>query len=103
MTRADSGQAAVLAVGVVALGAAALVATAHLGRSANDAARAQTAADAAALAGLHGFASGAASLAAANGGAVVSFSRRVGPVGPDVIVTVRVGRASASARATSGS
>jgi hypothetical protein len=100
---ADTGQAAVLALGVVAVAAAGVVGTGVLGGVANDAARARTAADAAALAGVMGGRAGAASLAAANGGVLIRLvERRIGSAN-EVIVTVRVGSAESTARATSAS
>jgi len=94
----DRGQAVPALVGVVAVLASFVVALAHFSAALNDAARARTAADAAALAGVQGGPEGAASLAAANGGRVVAFQTE----GDDVIVTVMVGRARATARATDG-
>lgn len=65
-----------------------------------DAARARTAADSAALAGVEGGRSESERRAADHGGTVVSWSR----LGPDdavvVTVTVRVGRARATAAAS---
>jgi hypothetical protein len=63
-----------------------------------DAGRARSAADAAALAGVHRGWAGSHDLAARNGGVVVSWRRD----GEAVTVTVRVGRAVATARATRG-
>jgi Flp pilus assembly protein TadG len=76
-------------IGVVAYG------TAVLGRSAIDRARAQTAADAAALAGAAADEGTARQLANANAGTLVSFER----IGPDVRVVVTVGGIRAHARA----
>jgi hypothetical protein len=61
-----------------------------------DAARARTAADAAALAGVTGGRTAAVRLAASNGGAVIAWAR----AGQTVTLTVRVGDAVATARAT---
>ena len=61
-----------------------------------DDARAQHAADAAALAGVTGGESAASSLAAANDATLVAWSR----AGQEVTVTVQVGRQRATARAT---
>ena len=61
-----------------------------------DHARAQHAADAAALAGVTGGESAASSLAAANHGTLVAWSRD----GFEVTVTVQVGEQRATARAT---
>ena len=58
--------------------------------------QAQSAADAAALAGVTGGRTAAASIAAANDGTLVSWSRE----GPDVTVEVRVGDQVVMARAT---
>jgi Flp pilus assembly protein TadG len=60
--------------------------------------RAQTAADAAALAGVTGGRSASADLAVANGATLVSFERD----GSTVTVIVRVGDVRARARATDG-
>ena len=60
--------------------------------------RARTAADAAALAGVTGGRGAAATMAAANGGVLVSWARD----GSEVTVTVRVGDHRALARATNG-
>jgi hypothetical protein len=58
--------------------------------------RAQTAADAAALAGVHGGQSASAQLATANGATLVAWSKD----GRSVTVTVATGEATAIARAT---
>jgi hypothetical protein len=92
----DDGQAVPLIVGVVAVMAMIVLGVGWLGVSLVDAASARTAADAAALAGVVDGQGAAAERAADNGGELVSFRR----VGDDVIVTVRCGRATASARAT---
>jgi len=94
----DQGQALPIVIGVVAVLAVLMVGIGWFGVGLRDAAQARTAADAAALAGVDGGRTAAASLAGANGGGLVSFS----VVGDDVIVTVRVGRATATARATNG-
>jgi hypothetical protein len=94
----DRGQAVPIVVGVAAVLAVLAVAIARFGAGLHDAARARTAADAAALAGVEGGRSDAAALAAANGGVLESFRRE----GDDVVVVVQVGRARASARATNG-
>ena len=60
--------------------------------------RIQRAADAAALAGVHGGIGAAARVAAANGGALTSFVT----AGADVTVSVMVSGVSATARATDG-
>lgn len=92
----DQGQATVLLLAVVALMVVCMVATARFGARVVDREQAQVAADASALAGLTGGRSGAAHLAGANDGVLVSFTM----VGDDVQVVVRVGDASATARAT---
>ena len=97
--RRDRGQAALLVVCVSAvLLVAVLVAAASMGRTVLDRQRAQTAADAAALAALEGGRDGAAEFAERHGGSLVSW--RVGPTSDDVTVVVRVGETTATARAT---
>jgi hypothetical protein len=85
-----------LLAAVVVLAATALVGLGLLGQRTTQAARARTAADAAALAGTLDGEAGARRLAAANGGTVVAFH----VLGDDVVVTVVVGAARATARAT---
>lgn len=92
------GQAVPLLVATIALSGLLLVALAGLGRAAGTAARARSAADAAALAGVTDGEAGARRLAAANGATLESFIRSGD--GGDVVVVVRVGRARATARAT---
>jgi hypothetical protein len=94
----DRGQAVPAVIGVVAVLAAVAVGVARFGTGVSDAARARTAADAAALAGVDGGAANAAELAAANGGTLVSFRQE----GDDVVVSVVVGHTHAEARATDG-
>lgn len=65
-----------------------------------DASRARTAADAAALAGVSGGRPGAERLAGANGAAVVEFARSSSEGGVTVTVSVRVGDATSTARAS---
>lgn len=84
-----------MALVLVAIGLACL-GLGRFARGAVDAAAAQTAADAAALAGVLDGPATARALAEANGGALVSFER-VGTT--DVRVRVRVGTAVAIARA----
>jgi hypothetical protein len=91
----ESGQAAPVLLGVLALFVAALLALGALVNAASDAARARTAADAAALAGASGGQPAAEALAIANGGRLISFRA----AGEGVMVVVRVGEASAAARA----
>lgn len=92
----ERGQAVPVVLAAVAVLAVFLTALGWFGRSVVDAARARTAADAAALAGVAGGREQAARLATANGGVLVAFEWR----GADVLVRVRVGRATAAARAT---
>jgi hypothetical protein len=92
----DRGSAAVLAIGVVAVLAVLLLAVAQFGRRVDDAARARTAADAAALAGVRGGRALADEFARENGGRLTAFA----VVAADVVVTVVVGSAVASARAS---
>jgi outer membrane lipoprotein SlyB len=73
-----------------------LIGVAWLSTSVIDAASARTAADAAALAGAVDGRSAASRLATENGAELVAFQH----IGDDVVVTVRVGRATVSARAT---
>lgn len=91
----DGGQAVPLVVAVVVVAAMAVVAFGQLAVGAVDAARARTAADAAALAGARDGQVAAAAAATANGGELVRFVT----AGDDVLVDVRVGRATARARA----
>lgn len=96
-TRGDRGQAAVVVVSVVAvLLVIVAVAVAALGRNVIDRTRAQTAADAAALASLEGGSTAASELAARHGATVTSWSAS----GFEVVVTVRVGATTATARAS---
>lgn len=93
----DTGQAAVLVVSVVAvLLVVTVLAIAALGRTSIDRTRAQTAADAAALASLDGGPGAAADLAARHGAEVESWSH----IGAEVVVVVRIGDVRATARAT---
>ncbi len=95
----DEGQAAVLLVTVAAaLLVAVLLGLGAMGRTALDHTRAQTAADAAALASLDGGHSSAVSLARRHGAAVVTWFRGPGP--SEVTVTVRLGDTTATARAS---
>jgi hypothetical protein len=96
----ERGQAVPLLAVVVVLGVVATLGIAHLGRSVIDAGRARTAADAAALAGVTEGRAGAARLAAEHGAVLVAWSRHGVPGATTVTVTVRVGRASATAAAS---
>jgi hypothetical protein len=96
MMKRDRGQAMPWLL-LVMLTAMALVAfAARLGPVVDDAARARTAADAAALAGAASGEAPARELAAANGGELVSFVR----TGSTVEVVVQVGEVRARAEAT---
>lgn len=95
----DAGQAAVLVVAVAAVLLVAILAgLGSMGRTAIDRTRAQTAADAAALASLDTGRVGATSMANRHGASVVTWFRGPGP--HEVTVTVRLGDTSATARAT---
>ncbi len=94
----DSGQATPLAAALVALAAILTLAFGAMAGQVVDAARAQTAADAAALAAIEDGRPGAARLVARHGGSIVAWSQR----GREITVTVRVGDAVATARATGG-
>jgi hypothetical protein len=101
MTRAvgDRGQAAVLLVVVAsAIFLVSTLALVVLGGRVVERARAQTAADAAALVSLDGGRPSAEVLAARPGAELVSWVR--GPADDEVTVVVRLGRARATARAT---
>lgn len=93
--RGAAGQAVPLVAGIMAVAVVLLITVAELGRTAADGARARTAADAAALAGVAEGPDAAARLAAENGGTLVSYAADDNAV----LVTVRVGRVSATARA----
>ncbi len=97
--RGDNGQVLVLAVTVVLMITVILVlALAQLGAVARDRARARTGADAAALAGAIAGEDAAISVAAANDARLEHYAS----VGGAVEVTVVVGRARATSRATRG-
>lgn len=98
--RDDRGQAVPLALVAVVIAVIATFAIASLGRSIVDAGRARTAADAAALAGVEGGREGSTRLAAEHGATVVTWSSSGPPDAVTVTVTVRVGRASATAAAS---
>jgi Flp pilus assembly protein TadG len=84
-----------LLAGVLALVATLLIGLVALGNMVGDRARAQTAADAAALAGAAKGRPAAVAMAAENHGELESFAARQG----EVEVTVRVGDAEATSRA----
>jgi hypothetical protein len=96
--RSERGQAAPFAAMVVALAVVLTLAIARLAGGLVDAARARTAADAAALAAVLGGRAAAERLAAEHHASLVQWSR----AGQDVLVTVRVGDAVVTARATGG-
>ena len=94
----DHGQATVVLLGCVALAAVVAVGAGELGVRLVHRQRAQTAADAAALAGVTGGPAAAARLAGVNGARLVSFTAD----GDDVLVVVEVDGERAAARATDG-
>lgn len=93
--RPDAGQAAPLMVLAAAMTMGLIIAATEVGRVLDEAARARTAADAAALAAAAGGRPEAAELAEANGAELVAFDR----AGDQVTVAVRVGRVVRRARA----
>jgi len=99
MKKRDRGQATLLVL-IVATALYVSVATALVGFGGRliDRTRAQTAADAAALASLTGGSSAAHTLAQRHGATLVEFSR--GPGVGQVTVVVRLGDATATAAAT---
>lgn len=98
--RGQRGQATPLTLVVVVLAVVATFAIAHVGRVVIDAGRARTAADAAALAGVEGGREASARLAGEHDATIVSWSSQGPPSAVTVMVTVRVGRARATAAAT---
>ncbi|MEX1104702.1 MAG: pilus assembly protein TadG-related protein [Ilumatobacteraceae bacterium] len=94
----DRGSVVLLVAAVIVLAGLMAIGVSRLGVAADERARAQTAADAAALAGVSGGRPAASRLAGANGGDLVSFERS----GWAVTVVVEVGGARATARATNG-
>lgn len=92
----ERGQVLPLLVLLMMLGLILLVVGVRLAPVLDDAARARTAADAAALAGVVEGRPAAAAIAAANDGVLVHYER----VGASVTVVVRVGLVSARARAS---
>jgi hypothetical protein len=92
----ERGQVTVLVVAVLAVALAVVLALGRLGTILVHQARAASAADASALAGLHGGAAAAAEVAAANDGRLVSM--QAGPGWCRVTVEV-AGRRSSSAAA----
>lgn len=93
--RCDQGQVLPLMTLALIVALSSALFLARLAPLVNDAARAQTAADAAALAGAAEGQATAARLAAANGGELVDYQQE----GSTVAVTVQVGHASADASA----
>ena len=91
----ERGQVLPLAAGVVVLAAAAMLLVVHVGRAANQRARARTAADASALAGAAEGRGAADALAAANHAVIESYVE----LADGVLLRVRVGEATATARA----
>lgn len=102
--RTDRGQAVLLLLPVVAVAALVAVGAGLAGRAVVERSRAQTAADAAALAGVEGGRAAAARLAAANGASLVAYAATPAADGStEVVVEVVVrGEVHASARATNG-
>jgi hypothetical protein len=96
--RGSRGQSVLLLLAVVALVAAIVVAVAGVSVRLDAKARAHTAADAAALAGVDGGAPAAARLAAVNGARLVAFRTD----GQRVTVVVEVDGQQATAAATDG-
>ena len=91
----DQGQATFLMVVAVALVAVVGFGLARIGVATVDRAHAQSAADASALAGAAEGRAAAAEVAADNGASLVAY----GVDGTDVLVSVRIGDETASARA----
>jgi hypothetical protein len=96
--RGQRGQVVPLVAVIVVVAAGAALVLARLGTEVIDRARARTAADAAALAGVRGDRVAAERVARADGGALERYVR----VGDQVEVTVRVGGFRATARASIG-
>jgi Flp pilus assembly protein TadG len=94
----DRGQAVMLMAVVVVLAALVAVGVARAGAVVIDRQRAQTAADAAALAGASGGPVAAQQLAASNGAVLVSYDQQ----GFEVTVVVRFGQVRARAAASDG-
>ena len=96
--RGDGGQAMPLAIAAIVVAGLLTIAVGSMAGDVVDAARAQTAADAAALASIGGGRAAASSLAVEHGGTVVAWSQQ----GSVITVSVRIGDAVAVARATGG-
>ena len=97
----DRGQAAPMMVVVLVAAVAVAVVAAEVGRLLDEGARAQTASDAAALAGAAAGRDEAALIAAANDGVLLSYTEDASDAAGVVVVTVsvKVGRAARTARA----
>jgi len=93
--RRDAGQVLPFAAVFLALGLAIVVVLGTVGSMLVDAAEARTAADAAALAGARYGRPAAEQVARRNGAELVAFATHR----DDTVVTVRIGRAEATARA----
>ena len=96
--RRDNGQAVVLLLAVVVMAALSVVAVGLFSERIVDRGRAQTAADAAALAATEGGRAAALRLAAGNGAILVGYAE----AGDVVTVVVELNGARATARATDG-
>jgi hypothetical protein len=92
----DCGQAMPFVLVIVVMVALSCIAMLRLSHAATDAARARTAADAAALAGVRDGQGAARRLATANGGSLVEF-REISDVEVEVVVQVGEARAVATA------
>ena len=96
----ERGTVTVIMAGVIVVVGALLWWLGVLGRATTERAQAQTAADAAALAGAASGEASARELAAANGAVLVGFaSTMTGDGGVDVAVSVEIGEAGATASA----
>lgn len=97
----DRGQATPLLLMMLFATVGLALVVAEVGRLLNESAQARTAADAAALAGAAEGEQVAAELAAANGGTMISYHEHDEDDGSSTVsVTVRVGRATQTARAS---
>lgn len=97
--RDEQGQSAVLLLVTAAVMSVVLLAAlVEFGATVHDRSRAQTGADAAALASLDGGRAAALEFATRHGATIVSWSR--GPGANEVTVVVRVGDTTATARAS---
>jgi hypothetical protein len=96
--REEDGQAVPLAAALVAMAVVLVLALGQLAGDVVDAAHARSAADAAALAGVAGGRPASSAMCGRNRATLVAWRQE----GADVVVTVRVGHATATARATGG-